>query len=242
MDMSISGAGRIAPGEYENIHISGSGKLSGLVRCASLHASGAAHGEELDCKNELAASGSCSFDRDIRCGSLRASGSFRCGGNATVREKLRCSGSARISGNIRCGELKVSGSLSAENDIEAEAVNVSGSLNCKGLLNAEEIYICTWEGMEIGSVGGSNVVMCLDKNKKTAKRLPLLASLIPSFSGCIRILGAIEADTVALENVKAPRVSGRVVAIGEDCEIELVQYSEQIEISPRAKVGRTEKL
>ena len=53
---------------------------------------------------------------------------------------------------------------------------------------------------------------------------------------------AIEADTVALENVRAPRVSGRVVAIGEDCEIELVQYSEQIEISPRAKVGRTEKL
>ena len=53
---------------------------------------------------------------------------------------------------------------------------------------------------------------------------------------------AIEADTIALENVKTPRVSGRIVAIGEDCEIDLVQYSEEIEISPKAKVGRTEKI
>jgi hypothetical protein len=33
-----------------------------------------------------------------------------------------------------------------------------------------------------------------------------------------------------------------VVAIGAGCVIELVQYSEQVEISPEAKVGRTERI
>ena len=53
---------------------------------------------------------------------------------------------------------------------------------------------------------------------------------------------SVEGDDIALEGVTAPRVSGRVVAIGEGCEIDLVQYSEQVEISPEAKVGRTEKI
>ena len=52
----------------------------------------------------------------------------------------------------------------------------------------------------------------------------------------------VDGDEIALEGVVAPRVSGRVVAIGADCEIELVQYSEQVEISPEAKVGRTERI
>lgn len=34
----------------------------------------------------------------------------------------------------------------------------------------------------------------------------------------------------------------RVVAIGADCEIDLVQYTEEIEIRPDAKVGKIEKI
>ena len=71
--------------------------------------------------------------------------------------------------------------------------------------------------------------------------MPLFSAL-KGGSGMIFVENSIEGDNVALENVKVPRVSGRVVAIGEDCEIELVQYSDQVEISPKAKVGRTEKI
>ena len=44
MDMKISGSGVIGAGEYEDIRISGSGRLQGLVRCKSFAASGAAFG------------------------------------------------------------------------------------------------------------------------------------------------------------------------------------------------------
>ncbi len=54
--------------------------------------------------------------------------------------------------------------------------------------------------------------------------------------------GAFEKDVIAIEHVNVPKVVGRVVAIGEGCDIELVQYSDEIELHPDAKVGRCEKI
>ena len=70
----------------------------------------------------------------------------------------------------------------------------------------------------------------------------MFSSLAKAADGIVRVKNSVEGDDIALEGVTAPRVSGRVVAIGEGCEIDLVQYSEQVEISPEAKVGRTEKI
>ena len=241
MDMKISGSGQIAPGEYENIRISGSGKLNGLVRCESFHVSGSARGDSIECKNDLKVSGSCGFEKAIRCGNLGVSGSFSCGGELTAAVKISISGGSKVAGNLKCGELHVSGSLRAGGDVEAETVKISGQLNCEGLLNAEEITICAENGMTIGNIGGSRVAIYQEKRHRI-NRLPLLSSLIHFGGNRVQVKGAIEADTIALENVKCPTVSGRIVAIGEDCEIDLVQYSEQIEISDKAKVGKTEKI
>ena len=70
----------------------------------------------------------------------------------------------------------------------------------------------------------------------------MFSSLATAADGIVRVKNSVEGDDIALEGVTVPRVSGRVVAIGEGCEIDLVQYSEQVEISPEAKVGRTEKI
>ncbi len=243
MDMKISGSGQIAPGDYENIKISGSGALSGLVRCQSFSISGSASGEELHCRDEMKVSGSCKFTKDVHCGSLGISGAFSCGGNLTVDEKIRCSGGGKVHGSIKGSSIKISGGISAGGDVEAETVTVSGRINCTGLLNAEEIVIKFSGGMELGSIGGSKVLICPERQSKNiVQRLPLLASLLPGIANTVVVKQSIEADTIALENIRTPRVSGRIVAIGEGCEIDLVQYSEQLEISPKAKVGRTEKI
>ena len=51
-----------------------------------------------------------------------------------------------------------------------------------------------------------------------------------------------EGDDVLLSYVTCPRVSGTRVVIGKGCEIDLVQYSETVEISPGAKVRKIEKI
>ena len=224
MDMHISGAGRIAPGEYENIHISGSGKFCGLVRCTSLHTAGACHGESLDCSGQTKTAGSCSFSDDVFSNKLQCSGSFSCGGS------------------IRSNSLSVCGAASVKGDITAETATVIGAIKCKGLLNAETVQIKSDGFCHIGSIGGSNVHIRPQHSSSVLHRIPLLTSLFREKWQKIQIENHIEADVIDLVNVSAPRVSGRIVAIGEDCEIDLVQYSEQIEISPKAKVGRTEKI
>lgn len=243
MDIKISGSGSIASGEYKEVHISGSGRMSGLVRCANLHVSGSAHGESIECVGKIAISGSGKFSGCAKAGNVSVSGALSVDGDVDVKEKLSCSGAAKFGGALRCATLRVSGKATASKDIEAERVDVDGILNCDGLVNAEEITIKYHSGMEIGSIGGSNIVICKSPNSGiNIIRLPLFSSLAGSSTGKVKVKTSIEGDNIAIEGVSAERVSGRVVAIGENCKIDLVQYSEKIEISPNAQVGRQEKI
>lgn len=242
MDINISGSGVLASGEYDKVSISGSGKLNGLIRCKSLHCSGSAKGDaEIECENGIHISGSGKFDKHVKAGSVSASGGFGCGGNLTVQNDIRISGGAKCEGSVKAGSISVSGGLSIKGDAEAETVKVFGILNCGGLLNAESIEIRFKDGMDIGSIGGSRINIYPEQLVKRRIKLPLFSSLIKG-AAAVRVRNSIEGDIIALEGVVTPRVSGRIVAISDGCEIDLVQYSEQIEISPNAKVGKTEKI
>ncbi len=242
MDMIISGSGQIAAGEYDRIRISGSGQLAGLVRCNSFQVSGSANGNEIVCESDFQVSGSGHFSGKVTAGSITISGGFTGNGDVAAKERIAISGGGRCGGAMRCKTLSISGKGAAAGDIEAETVKVNGKLDCGGLLNAEEIEIEFREGMEIGSIGGSRIVIYKRSGKKKKIRLPLFASFVKGAEGSVSVKNSVEGDEIALEGVITPRVSGRVVAIGEGCEIDLVQYSEQVEISPEAKVGRTERI
>lgn len=244
MDMNISGSGQIASGEYSTIRISGSGQLGEAVRCENLYVAGSANGSNVECEMDFQVSGSCSFSGNVLAGNVTISGGSSFGRNVEAKERVTISGGMRCEGDLRCKQLQVSGNATVTGDTEAEYIKVRGNINCEGLLNAEEVDIEFEKGMEVGSIGGSKIVIYKrhGKMKKKRIRLPLFSSLVKRASGEVCVINSIEGDEIALEGVTAPRVSGRVVAIGADCEIELVQYSEQVEISPEAKVGRTERI
>ncbi len=241
MNKSISGSGKIPAGEYEAIRISGSGRLSGLVCCESCHTTGSSKGDELECKNSFKVSGTSTFLKDVKAGSVSVSGLFTCGGKLEVKERLSCSGSIKCSGDIRCGELSVSGELDADSDIEAETVRIFGEVECEGLLNAETITV-KGAGSCFGSIGGSKIDITRGGVMKKVVQVPLLSKLMKRLSGKNEVKNGIEGDEITLENVHTPRVAGRVVVIGDDCCIDLVQYSEIVSISEKAKVGNTEKV
>lgn len=242
MNMKISGSGTVASGEYENVSISGSGRMQGFIRCNNFSASGSASGERIECADMLKVSGSSSFSEDVKSRKISVSGSFSCGGRIAVDEAISCSGSLKCKQSIKCDTLSVSGGISVAGDIEAETVKISGTLNCGGLVNAENITIKFSRGMEIGSIGGSKIVIYKESNAKNRIRLPLLSSFIKGSGDAVCVKNSIEGDEIAIENVVTPEVTGRIVAIGDGCEIDLVQYSDQVEISPKAKVGKTEKI
>lgn len=242
MNMHISGSGNIPAGEYEKVSVSGSARLHGLVRCNSFATSGSSAGESIECSENFKISGSSAFSGNVSAGYIGISGSFSCGGEIISNGKIICSGGAKCEKSIKCDELSVSGSIKIGEDVEAEKIKIDGIINCSGLLNAEDIEIKFDKGMDIGSIGGSKIIIIREPKRKLGERLPLFSSLVKKINGNVHVEGSIEGDEIALESVTCPRVTGRVVAVGAGCDIDLVQYSDQIEISPDARVGKTEKI
>ncbi len=245
--MNISGSGTIPAGEYnQKISISGSGKIDGNIRCTEFFCAGSARGNgNIDCSGEVEIAGSMSVDGSLTGEKIEVSGSCKIGESCTAKEKIMIAGSLKTK-SAKTAYLNCMGVITTE-EIEAEKVKVSGVINCEGLLNAEKIEIVMeHNACKIGSIGGSDVKI-YPKNrfrKSNASRMPLLSKLIGMGSdGAVTYISeSIEGDVIALENVKAPLVIGRVVAIGNGCEIGLVQYSEAIEIDPDAKVEKQEKI
>ena len=245
MDINISGSGHVTPGEYDTIRVSGSAQLSDAVRCKSLHVAGSANGHNVVCENELRISGSCGFSGRVSAGTVGIAGGSSFGEGLEAKDRISVSGGMSCGGDVKCKQLQVSGNAKVSGDVEAELAKIRGALDCEGLLNAEEVDIEFEKSMEVGSIGGSKISIYKrhGEEKKKKVRLPLFSSLIKKTTvGTVCVNNSVEGDEIALEGVVCPRVSGRVVAIGADCEIELVQYSEQVEVSTEAKVGRTERI
>ena len=238
IDMRISGSGNIPSGEYGKVTVSGIGHLTGRVRCESLSSSGSIKGKDIECKEGFTASGSSHFAGNIEAKTVKVSGSMHCEGNLIVHESFSSSGSTECGKSARCEHMTVSGSLNVNGDIEAEEFKIDGTVNCGGLLNAESIEIKFDRGMTIGSIGGGKIAILPEKALKAAKKLIPFHTL----SKGVSVNTAIEGDEVTLEGVSCPRVTGRVITVGQGCNIDLVQYRESIKISPNATVGKVAKI
>ena len=212
MDMRIAGKGTVPPGEYDKISLSGSGRLFGEVHCNNFSAAGRSSGESITCAERFKASGSSAFSGTVKAQNVRAAGSFSCGGDLVAEEELSVSGSLRVGG-----------------DVQAKSVRIAGGLQCGGTLCAESAELQADKQMSLAGIKGGNVRVRRKAVSIFLKRRTTVTE-------------AVEGDVLDLEYVTAPRVTGRTVIIGKGCEIDLVQYSERVEISPKATVGKVEKI
>ena len=225
--MNISGSGRISAGEYnEKISVSGSGKIDGKVRCKALSCSGSVSGNgELQCIEEVHVSGSMKLAQNLSAQGIHVSGSLNVGGECIAEQDIKVSGIMKCHRKLKCTTLKI-----------------SGGIQCTGLLNAENIEIEFGRtGCSVGSIGGSNITILSSESKNPLNRLALFSSIIKNI-GTFQVGQAIEGDVIAVEQVHAPLIVGRVVAVGAGCQIDLVQYSEEVEVHPDAIVKKLEKI
>lgn len=229
MDMKIAGSGNIPSGEYESVTTAGSARLYGLVRCKDFSSAGSVHGEAIECENEFNTAGSGHFEGSIKSGSVSTKGSLRCDGDIIADGTLKMAGSARCSGSLKGTSISLSGSVTVVNDVEAEKIKVTGVINCEGLINAEDVAIYYSDSMDIGSIGGSKILIESEKERYKKRH-------------SVNVKSSIEGDEIEIEGVDTPRVSGKTVKIGDYCNIELVQYSDAFEASPKSKIGTVEKI
>lgn len=120
----ISGVGTVVAGDYGDISISGSGKIVGDISCEALRVSG-----------------SCKSEGVINATSIRSSGSIRCEKDV-ISDDISISGSGKFEGDVKVKRMSVSGSFkSEEHYLNAERINISGSLKNELEINAELIEV-----------------------------------------------------------------------------------------------------
>lgn len=205
--------------------ISGSGKIpAGEYSDIGISGSGDLYGV-VQC-HSFQSSGSAKGEQIICAGELKVSGSGSFCGDVSANN-VSVSGSLLCSAITVDDTLAVSGSLRAKT-VTAKSMTVKGAVNCDEHLRADNVSISYGGKMSIGSIVGGKIHM-----RKSRSCLMM---------GNVHVATSIEGDEVTLERVNCPRVTGCAVRIGKGCQIDLVQYSDTLEISKRAKVKRTEKI
>ena len=212
MNMRIAGRGTVPAGEYEMVSISGSGSLFGEVHCNNFSAAGRSSGESITCAERFKASGSSSFSGTVKAQNVRAAGSFSCGGDLVAEEELSVSGSLRVGG-----------------DLQAASVRIAGGLQCGGTLCAESAELQADKQLSLAGIKSGSIRVRRKAVSIFLKRRTTVTEMI-------------EGDALDLEYVTAPRVTGQNVIIGKGCVIDLVQYRDEIQISPKATVGKVVKI
>lgn len=256
-NLSISGAGVVAGGEYGCVKFSGSGRVDGDLKCDELRCSGSVKvAGGVECSGEIRVSGSFKAEGSVRSDDLRISGSchidggFHGGnltssgglhiGDAAVAGDVSCSGGCAVGGNFHAQKIKASGKLTVEGDCEAEQLEAWG-LEVKGLLNCGSvlIHLDNCDG-RAGEIGGETIRILREKTGNRGWVIGI--GRVHSRGYGTFYTDTIEGDTVELENTEAKTVRGATVVIGAGCRIDTVEYSGTLRVDPEAAVKKQVKI
>ena len=243
MNYSVSGAGTLSAGVYDDIDVSGAVVITGHVECENFDCSGATTiKESLLCTGDLDASGSVKSEGTVQARSMDISGSFRSTGPITATEDMDISGSLHCEGPVKAKTLDISGSIVVDGDIEAEEIDIIGKVKVQGLVNAEEIDMSFYNS-SVTAIGGGTITLspCVSNSRGTLHALFSPKSKeVPGER--LTVTESVEGDDIDMTNVTVPTVSGKNVRIGKGCQVDLVQYTDTLDVDADAKIGRVEKV
>ncbi len=232
-DLIINGFGTSNGGRFQQAVISGKGTVNGQLDCSyfKCNGTGTVNGDIKSEKTKI--SGNGKIIGDITSKDFVIEGRALVSGNAVIT-KMVVKGRGSVGGNIKGEELKVQGSLFVGGDCEVETFKAEGHFVVDGLLSAENIEIHTSGSCKAGEIGGQTIRVRQKKN--------LLLELIKVVYPVKLETDLIEGDHIEIENTKARIVRGNHIIIGENCEIDLVEYKESFQIENNGIVKKNIQL
>lgn len=236
-DFFFSGSGVLPGGNYGRLNFSGSGRLTGDVKCDSLRASGSIKCDgNIDCLGEVRSSGSVNCSGSVNAASFKTSGSVKIGGGFGGKS-IHVSGSLTVETDIKADSIRTRGAVTAGGDCEAEKFFSAGKLRIGGLLNADaiEIHLDTAEST-VSSIGCETIEVTRGNITGVMDNLGIKGL------GGMLTTESIEGDTIRLENTTAKIVRGRDVYIGNGCNIDVIEYSNKCEVSGNSTIGDTKNV
>ena len=237
-DLHIDRAGTYSGGEFDNVSISGSGKINGDVSCKNFSSSGTSKVEGKIICEKFKSAGSGKVYGNLEGEEIVACGYFKVKGDVKG-ENICLFGMTKITGSVKGERIGGAGVLSVNKNIEAEEVHIEGSVYNKGIINAEKVMIECKNGNENSSfheIGASVVTIkgCSEVVESNVSRFLLGMFTGISTRGTVGHL--IEGDTIYVEHAKIEIIRGEKVTIGPHMEVGCVEYTQELQVSDTAVV------
>lgn len=220
-DLKIYGSGSSAGGEYDTISIMGEGKIDGNVECNNIkiYGDGTIKGD-LEVEDTMEVKGHAKIEGELEA------------------EKLEIQGDVQFN-YVSVEEAEIMGNITVKEDFNAEKFKVEGGFNIQGLLNADEIEVALYWPCKVHEIGGSEIKV---KRESKLSFLGIKNILMPNGSSKSLSADIIEGDDIYLEHTQAMVVRGNNIELGPGCDVELVEYRNDLKLDDSAEVGNQQKV
>lgn len=233
-DLVINGFGASNGGQFRVVTLNGRGTINSDLECMEIdcNGSGTINGNVISDKVKV--NGHGRFSGNLEAQNLSIDGSARIDKNLSV-EKLKVSGKGTVGGKVKSEEITIQGTFTVGEDCEAEIFKAESQFTIGGLLNADHIDIKMFGECKAKEIGGQTISV---KKKGSS----LVGNLLKPFFKPQLEAELIEGDKIELENTTAKIVRGNQVSIGPNCQIGLVEYTEEFSMDKKAMVTENRRV
>lgn len=182
--------------------------------------------------NKVKLEGLITIKDNLKCVTFSSEGMCKCEGEL-IADEITTEGTFKISGNVRAKKISVEGiARFIDSCVNADQIKSEGVLQCNEL-SADNIKIdgvCRAEKI-FGEL--------IEINPKLTKK----SGIFNIFNNAdISKVDLIECTELVADGLNADIIRASRVKLGKYCEVNLLEYSESIEIHPEAKVKELVKV
>lgn len=245
-DLIVKGNENSSGGQFDKVKLNGNAKVNGDVECKEFECSGKGKVIGNVTAHEIEIDGNCKILGKIIADELEIQGVSKVDGHSKIKEidvdgrvvfcdeleaeEIKADGECKVFGNVQSNKIHINGFLSVGKDCDSRIFSCNGKMNVEGRLTAEKIDMKLFWDSEVKEIYGNKVVI-EQVNKFFVK-------LISKFINPCLHVEEIEADEVNISFTKAKVVRGKNVVLGNRCEVDVVEYTENYRADPKAKVGK----
>jgi cytoskeletal protein CcmA (bactofilin family) len=232
-DLIVNGSGSSAGGRFHNVKLNGHGKVSGDVDCTRFecNGNGTVYGNVKAKTVEI--NGSTDIKGSLQAESILIKGGSRIHGDVRF-QKLKIEGYFSSDGGLKGEQVKLNGKMWTNGDCEAESFEADGQFKISGLLNADSIDIKLYGESKAKEIGGETV--------KVKQKIFGIHKVLKNVFPVKLVVDTIEGDDIDLESTKAKIVRGNNVRIDSGCDIDLVEYTNDLQQDKKAKVNDSKRI
>lgn len=233
-DLVINGFGASGGGQFHLVMLNGFGTINSDVECSELECNGFGTLNGNLKSDKIKVNGKAKFKKNIESQSLAIDGTAKIDENLFV-QNIKVSGKASVGGKVKSEELIVNGSLTVEKDCEAETFKVDSQFKIGGLLNADQIKINMFGPCKAKEIGGQTIIVRKHKSS-------FIGNLLKPFLPPQLETELVEGDKIDIEHTDAKIVRGNHIKIGPNCNIGLIEYTDELVVDDKSIIGESRKV